>query len=245
VSPEEYANLERVEREHWYYVGKRRIVRHWLQQSGAMHPRSKLLDCGAGTGAFAAEMQRELKCCAMDDHQESLEILRQRLPQDAIIEGNCTDIPLAADAFDAVTALDVLEHIPDDAKAAAELVRVLAPGGTLVVTVPAMMSLWSDWDVSLHHQRRYDKKSLLNLFAPLPVKIEHCSYINVVAMPLVWAARKARGLGLGASTRAEDRIPSGLINRTLLSSFVGPGCSRIEFPFGVGLLLVARKNDRA
>jgi len=244
VSPEEYANLECVEREHWYYVGKRRIVRHWLHQLGAIRPQSRLLDCGAGTGAFVAEMQREIQCCAMDDHKESLEILRQRLPQDAIVEGNCTDIPLAAEAFDAVTALDVLEHIPDDAKAAAELVRVLAPGGGLVVTVPAMMSLWSDWDVSLHHQRRYDRTSLLNLFSSLPVNIEHCSYINVVAMPLVWLARKARALGLGRSTRAEDRIPSELINRTLLSSFVWPGCSRIAWPFGVGLLLVARKNDR-
>jgi len=245
VRPEEYANLERVEREHWYYAGKRHIVRHWLQQSGVLCPQSKLLDCGAGTGAFAAEMQRDVRCTAMDDHQESLEILRQRLSQDAIIEGNCTEIPLGAEAFDAVTALDVLEHIADDARAAAELVRVLAPGGTLVVTVPAMMSLWSDWDVSLHHQRRYGKRSLMALFASLPVNIEHCSYINVIAMPLVWIARKARALGLGGASRAEDRIPPTFLNQALHTAFVGPGCSRISFPFGVGLLLVARKHDRA
>ncbi len=244
MSPEEYANLERVEREHWYYVGKRRIVRHWLRESATIGPQSKLLDCGAGTGAFVAEMQRELQCTAMDDHKESLDILRQRLRQGAVIEGTCTEVPLASDVFDAVTALDVLEHVVDDDKAAAELVRVLAPGGTLVVTVPAMMSLWSDWDVSLHHQRRYHKKSLLDLFTTLPVKIEHCSYINVVAMPLVWLARKARALGFGTSSRAEDRIPSRPINLALLSSFVALGCSRISFPFGVGLLLVARKNDR-
>jgi SAM-dependent methyltransferase len=244
VSPEEYENLERVEREHWYYVGKRRIVRHWLRESGAIHPQSKLLDCGAGTGAFAAEMQGAAQVTAMDDHQESLDILRQRLPTNAVIEGNCTEIPLVSDSFDAVTALDVLEHIPDDRTATAELVRVLAPGGTLVVTVPAMMSLWSDWDISLHHQRRYDKNSLLALFVSLPVTIEHCSYINAIAMPLVWAARKARALGIGKSTRAEDRIPTKLINSTLFYSFVGPACSRIPFPFGVGLLLVANKHDK-
>lgn len=244
MRPEEYANLERVERDHWYYAGKRRIVRHWLQQSGAIHQQSKLLDCGAGTGAFASEMQQEVQCTAMDDHQESLEILRQRLPENAVIEGNCTKIPLISDTFNAVTALDVLEHIPDDSKAATELVRVLATRGTLVVTVPAMMSLWSDWDVSLHHQRRYDKKSLLELFASLPVTVEHCSYINVIAMPLVWMARKARALGLGGSSRAEDKIPPAFINKALHSAFVGPGCSRMTFPFGVGLLLVARKHDR-
>jgi SAM-dependent methyltransferase len=245
VRPEEYSNLERVEREHWYYAGKRHIVRHWLQQSGAIHPQSKLLDCGAGTGAFAAEMQREVQCTAMDDHQESLDILRQRLPASAVIEGNCTDIPLVSNAFDAVTALDVLEHIPDDRTAATELVRVLTPGGILVVTVPAMMSLWSDWDISLHHQRRYDKNSLLELFTSLPVTIEHCSYINVIAMPLVWMARKARALGITGASRAEDQIPPAFLNQALHATFVGPGCSRISFPFGVGLLLVARKHERA
>lgn len=245
MRPEEYTNLDRVEREHWYYVGKRQIVNYWLNTSGAIRPSSKLLDCGAGTGAFASEMQGKLQVAAMDDHQESLDILRQRLPQDAVIEGNCTEIPLPSESFNAVTALDVLEHIPDDSQAAKELIRVLAPNGTLVVTVPAMMSLWSDWDVSLHHQRRYTKKTLLSLFAALPVTVEHCSYINVAVMPLVWLARKARKLGIGTTSRAEDQIPPELVNNALLSAFVGLGCSRFNFPFGVGLLLVARKHDQA
>jgi SAM-dependent methyltransferase len=245
MKPEEYTNLERVEREHWYYRGKRHIVRHWLRVSGVTRPEAKLLDCGAGTGAFAAEMQKHCQCTAMDDHQESLDLLRRRLPAEAIVEGNCTAIPLAADSFDAVTALDVLEHIPDDVAAARELVRVLAPEGTLVVTVPAMMSLWSDWDESLHHQRRYDAESLRSLFARLPVSIEHCSYINVLAMPLVWLARRARALGLGANGRMEDKIPAPLLNNALFSAFTTLGCSRGRFPFGVGLLLVARKHGRS
>jgi SAM-dependent methyltransferase len=245
MRPEEYANLERVEREHWYYVGKRSIVKHWLNISGATHPGSKLLDCGAGTGAFAAEMQDAMQVTTMDDHQESLDILRQRLPMGAVVEGNCTNIPLPSDAFDAVTALDVLEHIPDDIQAAKELTRILAPNGTLVVTVPAMMCLWSDWDVSLHHQRRYSKRTLLGLFESLPVTVKHCSYINVPVAPLVWAARKARKFGIGTSSRAEDQIPPKLLNAALLSTFVGLGCSRFNFPFGVGLLLVARKHDQA
>jgi SAM-dependent methyltransferase len=244
MRPEEYANLERVEREHWYYVGKRQIVRHWLTILDAVHPELKLLDCGAGTGAFAAEMQGAMQVTAMDDHQESLDILRQRLSQGAVISGTCTDIPLPSDAFDAVTALDVLEHIPDDTQAAKELCRVLAPNGTLVVTVPAMMCLWSDWDVSLHHQRRYSKRALLRLFESLPLSVEHCSYINVPVAPLVWAARKARKIGIGTSSRAEDQIPPKLINDALRSVFVGLGCCRLLFPFGVGLLLVARKHEQ-
>jgi SAM-dependent methyltransferase len=243
VSPEEYSNLEKVETLHWYYVGKRSIVQHWLAKKCKLDSRLKLLDCGAGSGAFATAMQKSVKVVAMDDHEESLEILRKRLPSEAVFRGSCTSIPFNDDSFDAVTALDVLEHIPAHQDAANEMIRVLRPGAPIVITVPAMMSLWSDWDTSLHHQRRYSKPELLNLFRHLPVNIDHCAYINVLAMPLVWIARKARGIGLRTGSRAEDHIPMMPINWLLQQAFVRLANLRIQFPFGVGLILVAHKNE--
>ncbi len=241
MSPEEYANLAEVERRHWYYVGKREIIRHWMDRTCGIHAKSTLLDCGAGSGAFAEEMQAVMDVKAMDDHEESLEILKQRLSQAGVICGSCTEIPLGNATVDIVTALDVLEHIPEDHLAAAEMVRILRPGGWIFITVPALMCLWSDWDVSLHHQRRYDRKALLDVFEPLPLHIEHCAYINVLAMPLVWLARKLRAIGFNMGARAEDCIPPALLNRLLKAAFVKPAVTRWHFPFGVGLLLVARK----
>ena len=241
MSPEEYFNLERVEKSHWYYHGKREIVRFWIQKYQKIDVNIKLLDCGAGSGAFAAEMSEKVQVTAMDDHLESLEILRRRLRKDSIVEGSCVKIPFSSATFDAVTALDVLEHIADDKQAASEFVRVLKPQGAIVITVPAMMCLWSDWDVSLHHYRRYQKKSLLKIFEDLPLAIEHCAYINVAAMPLVWTLRKARSLGISKGTRAEDRLPPVFLNRFMHCLFVSHGCSRFQFPFGVGLILVGRK----
>ena len=243
MSPEEYSNLEKVETLHWYYVGKRNIVQHWLAKKCKLDSRLKLLDCGAGSGAFATAMQKSVKVVAMDDHEESLEILRKRLPPEAVVRGSCTSIPFNDDSFDAVTALDVLEHIPAHQDAANEMIRVLRPGAPIVITVPAMMCLWSDWDASLHHQRRYSKPQLLNLFHHLPVKIDHCSYINVLAMPMVWMARKARGIGFRSGYRTEDHIPVMLINWLLRQAFVRLANLRIQFPFGVGLILVAHKNE--
>jgi len=241
MSPEEYFNLERVEKSHWYYHGKREIVRFWIQKYQKIEVNIKLLDCGAGSGAFAAEMSKKVQVTAMDDHLESLEILRRRLPSDSIVEGGCGKIPFASDVFEVVTALDVLEHIADDKQAASELVRVLKPQGVLVITVPAMMCLWSDWDVSLHHYRRYDKKSLINIFKDLLITVEHCAYINVAAMPLVWLLRKARSLGMSKGMRAEDRIPPFFLNHLMRWIFVSHSCSRFQFPFGVGLIIVGRK----
>lgn len=243
MSPEEYSNLEKVETLHWYYVGKRNIVQHWLAEKCKLDSRLKLLDCGAGSGAFASAMQKSVKVIAMDDHEESLEILRKRLPPEAVVRGSCTSIPFNDNSFDAVTALDVLEHIPAHQDAANEMVRVLRPGASIVITVPAMMSLWSDWDISLHHQRRYTRAELLSLFRHLPVKIDHCSYINVLVMPLVWLVRKGRAIGFRTSSRAEDHIPVMPVNWLLRQVFVLLANLRIQFPFGVGLILVAHKNE--
>jgi len=241
MNPEEYENLNQVERLHWYYCGKREIVRHWIKKSSGIRQEMKLVDCGAGSGALAASMVGELDVTAMDDHAESLAILRSRLPSHRILEGSCSEIPLADAAADIVTALDVLEHIPNDRQAAAEMLRILRPGGTIIVTVPAMMCLWSDWDVALHHHRRYSKKSLLETFAAMPCETQHCAYINSLAFPLVWLARKARAAGLGGTERAEDRVPPRLINKVLQASFVKPACSGWQLPWGVGLLLVGKK----
>jgi SAM-dependent methyltransferase len=187
-------------------------------------------------------MHKSVKVIAMDDHEESLEILRKRLAPEAVVRGSCTSIPFNDDSFDAVTALDVLEHIPAHQDAANEMIRVLRPGAPIVITVPAMMCLWSDWDTSLHHQRRYSKLELLNLFRHLPVRIDHCAYINVLAMPLVWIARKARGIGFWAGSRAEDHVSIMPINWLLRQAFVRLANLRIQFPFGVGLILVAHKK---
>lgn len=65
--------------------------------------------------------------------------------------------------FDLITALDVLEHIADDRAAFARLVSLLAPGGYLLLTVPAHMSLWDHHDELNHHYRRYSKRSLQTL----------------------------------------------------------------------------------
>ena len=241
MNPEEYENLDRVEKLHWYYAGKREIVRHWIGRTSGIHPEMHLLDCGAGSGAFAVSMVPDMDVTAMDDHEESLDLLNRRLPKEHILNGSCTAIPLPDFSADIVTALDVLEHIPDHHLAAGEMIRVLKPGGRIIVTVPAMMCLWSDWDVSLHHQRRYSKQSLLAAFAGQPCQIEHCAYINTFAFPLVWLARKARAVGVGKNMRAEDRIPDALINWTLKKAFVKPACSGWQLPFGVGLLLVGKR----
>jgi SAM-dependent methyltransferase len=246
MNPEEYTNLARIETKHWFYVGKRDIVRHWIQQFHPLRPEHILADCGAGTGFFAVEMSPRCQVLAVDDYEDSLRLLRDRLGDARVRKGSCASLPLENNSVDILTALDVIEHVEDDRAAVREFLRVLKPGGIAVITVPALMALWSDWDVTLRHFRRYTRKSLLAV-VPDGFVVRHVNYVNVAVLPLVWAVRKFRALkqklGSNVSSRSEDSIPPEFLNRWLRWIFVKLACQRaVSFPAGVGLIVVLQKK---
>src|SRR3954470_22530770 len=243
----EYANIAALEREHWYYAGKRDFVRDWILRARPPRPEDVLLDCGAGTGLFAKEMEASCRVLVLDDHEEALRILRTRFKPDQILSLAGDRVPLPDGSLEYVTALDVLEHVPDDAAVVRGFHRLLKPGGLAVVTVPASMALWSDWDVALHHFRRYHRPQLRALFPEGEWEIVHANYTNVLVYPAVWMVRRWRAwrkpAANGASApRTEDKIPPPPVNSLLRALFVGMARSRVPFPFGVSLLLVARRK---
>lgn len=243
MNAEEYANLERVEADHWYYAGKREIARRWLERARPFAPTDRLLDCGAGTGRFAQEMDGLCEVTVLDDHEEALRLLRAKFPAGRVISLAGDRVPLPDGSLDYVTALDVLEHTPDDAAVVRGFHRLLKPGGVALVTVPASMALWSDWDVVLHHYRRYSRAELERLFPAAEWELVHSNYTNVFAFPAVWLLRRwRRWFPAGQGSRAEDKVPSSWLNRLLRASFVRPAFWRVRFPFGVSLLLVARRR---
>ena len=172
--------------------------------------------------------------------------MRTRFKPEQILSLSGDTVPLPDGSLEYVTALDVLEHVPDDAAVVRGFHRLLKPGGIAAVTVPASMALWSDWDVGLHHFRRYHRAQLRALFPAEGWEIIYVNYTNVVVYPAVWLVRKWRALRPGkpveAAARTEDRLPPRWLNSLLRSLFVGMARWRVPFPFGVSLLLVARRR---
>lgn len=247
----EYANIATLEAEHWYYAGKRRFVREWIQRARPPRDTDVLLDCGAGTGLFAQEMEKFCRVLVLDDHEEALRILRTRFRAEQILSLAGDRVPLPDGSLEYVTALDVLEHVPDDVAVVRGFHRLLKPGGLAVVTVPASMALWSDWDVALHHFRRYDRRQLRALFPDEAWELVHVNYTNVLVYPAVWSVRKwrawrtrpnGRPAANGSSVRSEDRIPAKPVNALLRAQFARLAHWRMPFPFGVSLVLVARRR---
>ena len=118
---------------------------------------------------------------------------------------------------------------------------MLKPEGIAVITVPALRALWSDWDVSLHHCRRYNRQSFLRLLTHPLFAMEHWNFINVLALPAVYLSRKLRAI-TGASSRAEDpTFPQSRLMFLRKAFTALANQEQVRFPFGVGLLAVLRK----
>jgi len=124
----------------------------------------------------------------------------------------------------------------------------LKPGGIIVVTAPAMPLLRSEWDMALHHYRRYHHTGLLKLFDAALFEIRHWNYINVLALPAVFAARNLRPLFRGAARgksnrRLEDKMLPSFLDDTLSFAFKALACqSWIRFPAVVSLLAIAKRR---
>jgi ubiquinone/menaquinone biosynthesis C-methylase UbiE len=245
---EEYNALEKVEREHWFYKGKRVLVEYWIDRAAQLSSGDSIADCGAGTGELVMELKgrydpRGISVIGIEYVEEARRLAKERKGID-LLEGSILELPLNDATSQVTIALDVLEHVENDVLAFSELLRITKPGGIIIVNVPAFMSLWSDWDVSLGHFRRYSKSMLRAVLAShaQEFQILYFDYANAFAFLPILTLRKLSRL-FKTKSRFEDRIPSPGMNQILLDIFVGQSkAAWFHAPFGSSLFCVLRKR---
>lgn len=143
---------------HWWYRGRRRVIRAELDRLPLPVP-GRVLDAGCGSGRTLEELGRygEVHGIELDPGAAEMAMARDR---GEVRIGRLEELPWEDGYFDLITCLDVIEHTPDDRVTLGELRRVCQPGGFLLVTVPAYQGLWSMHDVANHHYRRYSRGRL-------------------------------------------------------------------------------------
>ncbi len=147
-----------VDEHHWWYRGRRAIVRVELERLNVPNG-ARVLDAGCGSGRTLPELEPYGEVSGIELSPDAAEVARARGCGEVVI-GRLEKLPWDDETFDLITCLDVIEHTPDDRVTLRELRRVAKPGGWLLVTVPAYQALWSEHDEANHHYRRYGRRSL-------------------------------------------------------------------------------------
>lgn len=202
--------------------------------------RAELVDVGAGPG-FLGDLLADRYPEIAYRYVEPLDALEHSLSARFGAEANLRD----RESFGAagfVTLLDVLEHQEDDREFLRDLASKMPPGALLLLTVPAMPSLWSEWDVALGHYRRYRKQTLETAIDGLPFELEEASYIFPELLPLAWLRRRRMRPGSqAAAAKAEfPDLPSALNTGLYL---LGRGSLRLRrrWPAGTSLFAAIRR----
>lgn len=179
-----YNDLYNLEERHWWHINKRELSAQILTKF-LLKKNLKLLDVGCGTGKNMEFFKFLGQVWGVDHSEEALRFCHKR-GLEKIKKGLAEDLPFKKGFFDLLTMFDVLEHT-DDEKAMKEVTRVLKDKGFFLITVPAFNWLWSQWDIALHHKRRYSKKNLINLLEKYDFKIMKISYVySFLILPILF-----------------------------------------------------------
>ncbi len=223
---------------HWWYVARRRILADLIQRSVAPPPSARILEIGCGTGHNFDMLRQFGRLDAIEVDDQARNLASSRLGH-AVSAAPLPDLPGIADgSYHLVALLDVLEHIDEDLASLRSIARKLAPGGKILLTVPAYPWMWSAHDVAHHHKRRYSKKALEAVVREAGLQADVLTYFNAVLFPLAAAVRIAGKLT--KKTESDDKLPSPVLNKAFTALFgierhlVG----RVPLPAGVSLVAV-------
>ena len=248
MDAEAYAMMARTEDRHWWWSGRRTILREILGglfRSGTLPPGA-LYDLGCGVGSNLPVLESFGPTVGYDGSDLAVEAAhrlgRMNVRHADLARGVTALEGLCEPASASVVLLaDVLEHLADERPAMELASWLLAPGGALVVTVPAFPLLWGPADEFNHHHRRYTEKTLRPVIADFFV-VERMTYFNFFLFAPIALARTVTKFARRPG-HEEVELPPWPVNMALGALFGAESrlLGRRDLPFGVSLLCVGRK----
>jgi ubiquinone/menaquinone biosynthesis C-methylase UbiE len=228
------------EASHFWFRGFRQFVAPLLARAAEGRSRPRILDCGCGTGHNLRTLLEPLGPAFGMDLTAAGLLLARRVGR-PLVRADATRIPFASDTFDIVTSFDMLQCVPDDAAALAEIARVLRPGGHFVGSAAALDVLHGDHSVLSEEVRRYTRKRLTGGLERAGLRPQHVSYAFASVFPLVLGIRvMQRARGAHAAGK-EISVPPAPLNAVLTALVSGEAAlaRMAPMPFGSSLVFLA------
>lgn len=163
----------------------------WIYEMLRPHLGSRILEIGCGTGNLTGYFARHGQVLASDVHEGYLKEARQRLKGIKGVAFQKINLERQMPALrrfgaDTIVCVNVLEHLRDDHRVLLQCLRLLKPGGKLLLFVPALPSLFGSMDESYGHFRRYTRPELEKKMAQAGFQVEYCRYLNLLGVPGWW-----------------------------------------------------------
>ena len=236
-----FDTMARHARTHWWYEGRRELVRETLRTFSI--PAGLALDVGCGTGDNI-EMLADVAGTAVVGTDLSAYALRYAVHGRTAI-AFAEDLPVRSGACGLLASMDVVEHLDDDRVGLLEYRRVLATGGLLLLTVPAYQWLWGAHDVRAAHRRRYRVGGLASVVESAGFEVLRTTYYNSFLVPPAAALRRTPLRRLVAESDEEVGNTSPFVSKvmTRLSNAERRLALGRGVPFGLSILLVGRRLD--
>jgi SAM-dependent methyltransferase len=254
MQDEQFALHADIEDKHWWFVARRQILRDVIRAVLPPKKNKLVIDVGCGTGANIAYLADEYRAIGIDTNESAIQHAKERFQGVEFVRGFAPqDLGGREREADLFLLTDVIEHVPDDFQFVSTLLENAKPGSYALITVPALMSLWSPHDVSFGHYRRYDRERFRKVWEGLPLNERLVSYYNSRLYPVVRGARalsRLRGSSWGKGSTDFD-MPAPFVNTTLTNLFAGEAGpllaslrpegsdAPLALPFGAGVSLIA------
>ncbi len=229
---------------HWWWKSRHelvmRAIRKLRKKRKASDEEWRLLDIGCGGGVAFDDFSRfgSISGIEPDPH------LAHAIPkwEDRIEQRFFDASYVPEEKFDLVLLLDVLEHIEQDEDALLALKKILRPNGAAIITVPALMSLWSAHDEVNHHFRRYTAANLRTLLTSTGFRVERLHYFFSWSLPLMFVrklvARKKANYSISVPRWPVNEIFKSMTNfENFLRRF------HVQSPLGSSLFALVTYED--
>ncbi len=241
--PEENHDLQKEYQESSFWYLHRNSC---LSKIFERYPVSEIIDIGGSNGAFSNFFGTKMRVILLEPGEKGV-AQAERSGISPIIHASLEEAKFKDGCMPAVGLFDVLEHIEKDDKFVEELSRIMTNDGYVFLTVPAFKFLWSSFDESVGHFRRYNLRRITKLLEKHGFRIEYSSYLFYFLPLPMYLLRKLRASSNKTKTHKFDHAHNksffGRVLIFLLQIEVWAVGKNITIPFGSSCILVAKRTN--